>query len=159
MNASAEQWSERRETSKQIRRFLVIGGLSVLTDLAVYMVLVRIGGSSHPAKATSYVSGMIVGFIGNKLWTFESARRSAGEPIAYVLLYFFTLVVNVLVNGACLAAFATRLPHPTDRGLAFLVATGLTTILNFLGMRLVTFRSGIAERRSRVQGSRGVDRG
>ncbi|MCG6154649.1 GtrA family protein [Rubinisphaera margarita] len=137
----------------------MIGGLSVLTDLAVYVLLVQIGVGSHAAKATSYVSGMTVGYIGNKLWTFESSRRSADEPIAYAILYCLTLGVNVVVNAACLSAFDERLSPPASRGLAFLLATGLTTILNFLGMRFVTFRSGIAQRRSRVDGTPGVDRG
>lgn len=156
MNASAKPWSESHETRKQIARFLVIGGLSVLTDLIVYLLFVRIGTGPHLAKAVSYVSGMVIGFVGNKLWTFESSRRSVAEPITYALLYVGTLVVNVLVNGACLEALNGRLSHPIDQGLAFLVATGLTTVLNFLGMKFVTFRGSIAERRSQSMSSPAV---
>jgi len=145
-NETVDPARERRETLKQIRRFLVIGVLSVLVDLAVYLVLTRWGLSTHVAKGVSYVSGMVVGFLGNKFWTFESARRSIAEPITYVMLYATTLLVNVAVNAAVLALCAPILSPRWNRGWAFLVATGVTTVLNFLGMRFVTFFRGIRQR-------------
>lgn len=151
MPESTSTWSERRETLKQIRRFLVIGVLSVLVDLTVYLILTRLGLMTHLAKGISYLSGMVVGFIGNKFWTFESARRSAAEPITYLLLYAITLAVNVAVNAVVLAMFVGILPPSWNKGWAFLVATGVTTVLNFLGMRFVTFFRGVRERRDRAQ--------
>ena len=129
-------------------RFAVIGGASVATDLAVYALLVS-WFDPAPAKAVSYLSGMLVGFVGNKFWSFKSARRAASEPITYVLLYAVTLAVNVLVNGWVLAvAESGSLDLTVRRGLAFLVATGVTTVLNYLGLRWVTFRRGVTERES-----------
>lgn len=151
MPDDASGWSERRETLKQIRRFLVIGVSSVLVDLAVYLLLTRLGLGTHMSKGISYVSGMVVGFIGNKFWTFESARRSMAEPITYVLLYATTLGINVAVNAATLALFAGLLPPRWNKGWAFLVATGVTTVLNFLGMRFITFFKGVRQRRERVE--------
>jgi putative flippase GtrA len=127
-------------------RFAVIGGASVATDLAVYALLVS-SLDPAPAKGVSYLSGMLVGFVGNKFWSFKSARRTASEPITYVLLYAVTLAVNVLGNGGVLALTERwGLDLTVRRGLAFLVATGVTTVLNYLGLRWVTFRRGVAER-------------
>lgn len=151
MPNSANAWSERQETFKQIRRFLVIGVLSVLVDLTVYLLLNRFGLQTHLAKGISYVSGMVVGFVGNKFWTFESARRSAAEPLTYLLLYATTLMVNVAANAVVLSLFADLLPPFWNRALAFLVATGVTTVLNFLGMRFVTFFGGVRDRRERAE--------
>ncbi len=144
-------WSERRETGKQIRRFLVIGVLSVLIDYAVYTLLTNLGLVTSVSKGVSYVAGMIVGFIGNKLWTFESARRSAAEPVIYILLYTITLGVNVLVNSAGLVVLDDWLALESAKGLAFLAATGVTTVLNFIGMKWVTFRVGVRQRRESVE--------
>ena len=151
MPSSTEGWSERRETAKQIRRFLVIGGLSVLTDWTVYALLTPLGLSKYPAKGIGYVSGMIVGFIGNKLWTFESARRSASEPFTYLVLYAITLGVNMVVNGVLLDVLAWWLPETWAWRLALFVATGVTTVLNFVGMKWITFRVGVRQRRERVE--------
>jgi putative flippase GtrA len=152
---STEGWSERRETAKQIRRFLVIGGLSVLTDWTVYALLTPLGLSKYPAKGIGYVSGMIVGFIGNKLWTFESARRSAAEPFTYLVLYATTLGVNMVVNGVLLDVLAWWLPHAWAWRIALFVATGVTTVLNFVGMKWITFRVGVRQRRDRVEAEAG----
>jgi len=153
--SSTEGWSERRETAKQIRRFIVIGVLSVLTDFTVYTLLTRLGLLWDASKGVSYVSGMVVGFIGNKLWTFESARRSPAEPITYLLLYTATLGVNVLVNRIVLVVMIAWLPLGAVKGLAFLAATGVTTVLNFVGMKWLTFRVGVRQRRERVEAAAG----
>jgi putative flippase GtrA len=137
-------WSEAKETGKQIRRFLVVGSLCVLTDLAVYYaMLAGVTLSISSAKAISYLAGVAVGFVLNKLWTFESKRKTWSEPASYLSLYLATLAVNVFSNQLMLALVGSD-----HRLLSFFVATGVTTVLNFLGMRLLTFRHGIAERRS-----------
>ena len=155
MPDSTEGWSERRETAKQIRRFIVIGVLSVLIDLTVYTLLTRLGLMWDVSKGISYVSGMIFGFIFNKLWTFQSARRSPAEPIIYVVLYTATLGVNVLVNRLVILVISAWLPLGAVKGLAFLVATGVCTVLNFVGLKWITFRVGVRERRERVEAAAG----
>lgn len=136
-------WDERRQTRRQLARFLVVGSSSVGIDFAVYSLLAGgLGWPADGAKGLSYLAGVVVGFFGNKWWTFESARRSAGEPIAYLALYAMTLLVNVACNWAVLVVLG-----PQRTGWAFLFATGVTTVLNFLGMKFVTFRRGIDQRR------------
>jgi putative flippase GtrA len=129
---------DRRELGR-VARFVVIGCASVAIDLAVYRLLAG-ATSPHAAKAVSYVAGMAVGFVGNKFWTFGSRRRSAAEPATYLGLYAVTLGVNVAANAGVLAVL------PGETLFAFLAATGLTTVLNYLGLRLLTFRRGVAER-------------
>jgi putative flippase GtrA len=122
-----------------VARFVVIGCTSVLIDLTAYRLLAGVT-SPHAAKAASYVAGMVFGFLGNKFWTFGSRRRSVGEPAAYLGLYATTLGVNVAVNALVLAAV------PGRAMVAYLAATGVTTVLNYLGLRLLTFRRGVRER-------------
>jgi putative flippase GtrA len=129
-------------TRRQVSRFAVVGGASVAVDLAVYWLLSSAAIlPADAAKACSYAAGVVLGFCGNKWWTFGSRRRSASEPVVYIMLYAATLAVNVGCNRAVLALIGE-----SGKLGAFLVATGLTTVLNFLGMKLVTFRRGAAER-------------
>ncbi|MCA9133935.1 MAG: GtrA family protein, partial [Planctomycetales bacterium] len=124
-----------RSLRTQALRFLFVGGSSVAIDLAVYMALV---GTLQPlsAKAISYIAGMLFGFVGNKFWTFESRRKSVSEPLVYTVLYAVTLAVNVGLNSLCLALLAgIQTPEPLARFLAFLLATGTTTVLNFVGLK------------------------
>jgi putative flippase GtrA len=139
-------WSEVGETRKQLRRFLVVGSLSVLVDFGAYSALAsRVGLAASWSKALSYLAGIAVGFVLNKHWTFESSRRTWQEATSYVALYAVTLAVNVHCNRLALDFLGAD-----HRTLAFLAATGVTTVLNFIGMRLVTFRQGIADRRAAV---------
>lgn len=67
--------------SRSSSGFLVIGLSSVAVNLATYAAMVRWGGvQTDVAKGISYILGMIVGFIGNKLWTFRSTARARPSP-------------------------------------------------------------------------------
>jgi len=134
------------ENRRQVGRFLIIGGSSAATDLACYLLLIGpLAMSVHAAKGLAYLAGMVVGYFGNKYWTFGSARRSLSEPAAYMALYATTLLVNIGINSLALFVLGTRYQI-----LAFLAATATTMVLNFLGLRLVTFRVGIRERRAEL---------
>jgi putative flippase GtrA len=144
---SASSGIPQGETARHIRRFLVIGVLSVLCDLGTYALLLRFGLDVSVAKGISYVAGMVFGFFGNKFWTFESPQKSIAEPILYLVLYAVTMGVNVGINALVLNQLTGTFGPTLAKGVAFLFATGTTTILNFLGMRLLTFNAGIRARR------------
>ena len=111
-------------------------------DLAVYALLTSMTPWAWGiGKGISYAAGVVVGFLGNKFWTFESARRSATEPALYLALYGCTLLLNIACNQLALAAVGSE-----KKLIAFLFATGVTMVANFLGMRFVAFRRGIQER-------------
>ena len=133
-------------TYVQLARFVVVGSASVSVDLGVYALLTAFSPLAWSlAKGISYAAGVIVGFFGNKFWTFESPRRSAAEPAMYLLLYAGTLLLNMGCHQLALTTFG-----PKQKLLAFLFATGVTMITNFLGMKYVAFRRGI-ETQHRLQ--------
>jgi len=118
---------------KEITRFLIVGFSAVGTDFSVYFLLVRFLDHS-PAKAISFISGTIVAYIFNKYWTFEQKRKSYSEVVRFGFLYASTLGVNVLVNKWTLVLL------PQGLFLAFLTATGASTVLNFIGQKWWVFK-------------------
>ena len=120
---------------KELLRFLVGGGSAVLTDFISYRLLLAAGVPTDAAKAVSYVLGAAVGFVINKLWTFRSRAFSISEILKYIVLYTCSALVNTLVNKLVLRLFGINL-------LAFLAATGVSTVLNFLGQKFFVFRKG-----------------
>ncbi len=118
---------------KELIRFLFGGGSAVVVDYIVYQLLMLTGLSQDISKAISFICGAAVGFIINKLWTFESAKFSKGEVLRYVILYACTAVINAAVNRLVLKITAMEM-------LAFLCATGVSTVLNFLGQKYFVFR-------------------
>jgi putative flippase GtrA len=125
-------------------RFLVIGVSCVFIDLGIYRALVvQFGLSVDVAKAISYWGGVIVGFVGNKFWTFRSQQKSLREPLSYFALYCVTMGANIGCNRAVLSILG-----PNATAVAFLFATGVTTCLNFIGLRFLVFRNGIQSRQT-----------
>jgi putative flippase GtrA len=120
------------KVKKELKRFLLAGLSAVGTDSVAYYVLLNFL-SLDIAKAISFLCGTIVAFIINKFWTFEKHEKSYKEVITFILLYSATLGANVLTNMFVLEK--TNLVF-----LAFLVATGVSTVLNFIGQKWWVFR-------------------
>ncbi|MBR0098286.1 MAG: GtrA family protein [Treponema sp.] len=117
---------------KECLKFLVGGGSAVIVDFVLYRLLVYIGLSVSPSKALSYVAGAAVGFVINKLWTFESKKFSKMEILRYVILYAVSACANAGVNKCVLWITGWTF-------FAFLCATGVSTIMNFLGQKYFVF--------------------
>ncbi|KAB7892657.1 GtrA family protein [Poseidonibacter ostreae] len=117
---------------KELKRFLVAGLSAVGTDLVTYYMLLNF--LPHDiAKAISFLLGTVVAFIINKYWTFEKYERSYKEILKFALLYSVTLGANVVTNNLFLE-------YTSLVFVAFLVATGVSTVLNFIGQKWWVFR-------------------
>jgi putative flippase GtrA len=132
----------------QIMRFVIIGGVSVCLDLIVYYILIKIGLSLMFAKGVSFCAGMVFGFSGNKYWTFRSQEEAKNESISYLLIYGFTFFINVSVNGMVFNFATTSTGNGNSHALiiAFISATFVSTVLNYFGIRFITFKKGINAR-------------
>lgn len=124
---------------RELAVFLVVGSLTVLIDFLTYRCLVWTGWMSVDlAKAVGFLSGTLFAYFANKVWTFGHQEHASGSVWRFVLLYAITLGANVLVNAGCLALLSTlSIAVPV----AFLIATGVSAVLNFLGMKLFVFKA------------------
>jgi putative flippase GtrA len=120
------------DEKREFLRFIVSGGLAVSTDLISYYLLID-HISIDSSKAISFILGSIVAFTLNKLWTFQSKAQISVAALQFSILYTITFMANVSVNHITLFYIETITP------VAFLLATGTSTILNFLGMKFWVF--------------------
>ena len=117
---------------KEVLRFLVGGGTAVVVDFCIYRLLLFFSWNMDIAKMISFICGAGVGFIINKFWTFERKQFVIKEVLKYVVLYTCTGVINAIVNRCTLSIINIQI-------IGFLVATGVSTVLNFLGQKYVVF--------------------
>ena len=118
---------------KELLRFLVGGGSAVLTDFTTYHVLLYFGVNVTIAKSISFWCGAVVGYVINKYWTFSVKKLSIVEIARYIVLIFISGLANTGVNNLILKICNISI-------LAFLCATGVSTIMNFLGQKFFVFR-------------------
>jgi len=118
---------------KEVLRFLVTGFSAVGIDLGVYYLLNGITGI-NPAKGISFICGTLLAYTLNKYWTFGAKEKSYKEAGKFILLYSFSLAVNIAVNKSVLLVFNSSL-------FAFLCATGCSTVINFTGQKLWVFKT------------------
>lgn len=124
---------EMSQIKRELKRFVVAGVGAVATDLITYYILLNY--LTHDfAKGSSFLLGTIVAYIINKYWTFQKHKKSYLEMIQFGLLYCLTLGVNVFVNKIVLDINANTFL------LAFIVATGSSTVLNFVGQKWWVFK-------------------
>lgn len=117
---------------KELKRFLVAGVSAVGTDLVSYYILLNFLAPGV-SKGISFLLGTIVAYVINKYWTFEKHEKSVKEVVMFGILYGCTLGINVLTNKIVL-------DNTNIVFLAFLVATGVSTVLNFIGQKFWVFK-------------------
>lgn len=133
---------------KQVLRFILIGSLTVLIDYLFYRLIISVNVAYSYAKATSFIVGATFAYFANKRFTFELKTFSYSQIVKFAMLYISTLSVNIFINKITIL-LGTHIIQKfylenliSDKmivNLAFLSATGSSTILNFLGQKFWVF--------------------
>jgi putative flippase GtrA len=121
----------------QVWRFIVTGGFSAIVDYGLYALLNDVFGVQlDVAKTFGWIAGTTTAYLLNRRWTFQ-APPSTARLAAVWALYITTFVVQVGLNHVVVAALddtAWRKP------VAFVIAQGTATVINFIVQRAVIFR-------------------
>lgn len=125
-----------RETQLRMVRFLVVGGGTLLVQMAVIWVLKRWMNETL-AFSLSWVVSTATHYLANRFWALPSSRHDAAKQFGE---YLFTVAVSYVINLAAFKAFRAL-------GLEALWATALavppSTVVVFLMLNYRVFRAKV----------------
>ena len=121
------------ETSIQLFKFFITGIIVVSIDFASYFYFLNFL-SIDLSKGISFFLGTLVAFMLNKYWTFSNYQESSKQLLYFFILYFFTLFINISTNKIILVLSDKTL-------ISFIIATGSSAGLNFIGQKWVIFKT------------------
>ena len=125
---------------EQLVRFVITGGLSAVVDFGLLVILMALGLGHTPAKAISFVAGTTTAYLINRRWTFRAAP-STRRFAAVVVLYALTFALQVgLFSVLFTWLTAQGLSRLSVQVIAFVIAQGVATTVNFVVQRSVIFR-------------------
>lgn len=114
-------------------KFCVVGGCSTLIDFAIYYAL-SVQIHLLLAKTTSMSCSMVFSYFFNKIWSFSSKTGNVRNEVPkYILTQIINLLINVSINYLVFKITKNKI-------LAFVVATGLAMIVNYLIQRVYVFK-------------------
>lgn len=124
-------------------RFLVAGGLNAALNYVLFRGLLAVldgrPGAAGLAQGVAYAIGVAVGYVVNRRWTF-GAGEGPGHAHGRALPRFLAAYGVTLVVGAGLVEAGVRAGlGPTT---SWVLATGVTTVLNFVAQRFWVFPEG-----------------
>ena len=120
----------------QVWRFIVTGGLSAIVDFGLYVALLAAGLHVNVAKTISFIAGTTTAYLINRRWTFQ-APPSRSRFVAVVMLYAVTYAVQVGINYTFYTLWDDK---PWRVPVAFVIAQGTATVINFVVQRAVIFK-------------------
>jgi putative flippase GtrA len=122
----------------QLGRFVAVGLVSAVVDFGVYHLLLAAGTWAPVAKGISFILGTTTAYLLNRRFTFTASKGGRGRFAGFVALYGTTFALNVGVNTLALALLPAM---PLRTSLAWVLAQGTATAVNFVMLRTVVFRA------------------
>jgi putative flippase GtrA len=115
----------------------VTGGFSAIVDFGLYMLLNDVFGVQLDlAKTAGWIAGTTTAYLLNRRWTFQAPPSNARLAAVWAL-YITTFVVQVGINHILVGALDESWWR---KPLAFVIAQGTATVINFIVQRMVIFR-------------------
>lgn len=125
----------------QAGRFAFVGAISAGVDLAItWLLQIGLGLVGRVgARTIGWGIGTLLAYFLNRRWTF-GASASTRRFTATMLLYGITYLANITIYRRAFPLFDDHLNSNLALLLAFILAQGTATLVNFLVQRWMIFR-------------------
>ncbi len=119
----------------EIYRFIIVGIFSVFIDFLFYYLFIYFEIlDPNNAKRVSFIAGATFAFYANRKYVFKVDERKFSQYVMFSFLYFISFVLNSIVHDYIFLISKLIL-------IAFLSATLVSTVINFLGQKFIIFKN------------------
>ena len=144
MPTRAERLSQSNSLHAQGAKFAITGAIAAVIDVSItwlFQISLDLFGDVT-SRTLGFAAGTLVAYLLNRRWTFN-ANASKRRFAAVIATYAMTYAINILLYRWAFPFFDHNLEWPSSWALAvaFVIAQGTATIINFLVQRWVIFRS------------------
>jgi putative flippase GtrA len=121
-------------------RFLGVGGFGLITDLAIFTLLIAHGLAPLLARLVSLAVATLVTWQLNRAFTFSrSGRPASDEALRYAAVALFAQATSYAVFAAFVITLFARVPQ-----LAVLIGAATGALVSYKGQVVFTFRPSSA---------------
>ena len=128
-------WKKYRE----IITYLFFGFVTTTVNYGVYALLVR---GFHmdvvPANIIAWIAGVVVAYVTNKLWVFESKARDAKTVVREFLEFVVARLITLGVETLLLWIFVDKLG--ANDLIMKIITNVIVVILNYIFSKFIIFR-------------------
>ena len=118
----------------EIYKFIIIGIIAVSIDAFVYYLLGNFEFFSYEiSKRISFICGAVFAFFFNRSYVFQIKHKNISQILGFSILYLISFFCNAFSHDFVL----NKLGIPT---VAFIFATAVSTIINYLGQKFIIFK-------------------
>ncbi len=146
---------------KQFGIFFIIGCSAVAIDFVVYNYTLewlcpgcaisnnykhyfQNFNSADAAKAVGFMCGSLYTYYMNKRFTWKQKNRNNRRLARFFVLYSVSFIMNILGNKWALTWPDELVPFVKVKDSAFLFATGVSVVINFLGQKMWVFNHNVS---------------
>ena len=119
---------------KQLIRFSIVGGLNTLFTYGLYLLLVYLGVFYQLALVADYSTGIAIGYLLNRSWTFSQGDKKHTRFLRYVATYLVAYLANALLLGIIVES------HLLGPKLGQLAALAIVSLGSFIIQKYWVFR-------------------
>lgn len=118
---------QKNKSFLQLFRYGLVGLSSNLTAYLVYLFITDVGVEPKVAMTLVYVLGVVIGFAGNRKWTFQHS----GDNTRTIARYVAAHLSGYLLNWLILFSFVDRLgyAHQWVQAVAIIVVAGFLFVV------------------------------
>lgn len=89
--------AEARRSATQFFRYGLLGIATNAIGYSLFLLITYFGGEHKRTMTLLYALGAIIGFLGNRQWTFAHKGAALGSGTRYLIAHFLGYLINLLI--------------------------------------------------------------